>query len=201
MQDLLGIKKAVNTEIPKLAASLTSAFYDDPVMSWCIRQDKKRSKALELCFEYLLKDSIIYDEVICTTELDACAMWLPPGKWLSAPSIREIFDMLPGLIQWMGISRVNRWITMLTTEAKYRPKNPHFYLAFLGVSKDRQGQGIGSSLLNYTLKKLDENELSAYLESSNILNNVFYEKHGFRVINEIQLHNGPKMWSMWREPI
>jgi len=193
------IIRANKSDIPKLATTLTSAFYDDPIMSWCIRQDWKRSRALELCFEYLLNESIIYDEVTCTKKLDACAIWLPPGKWLNAPSVPEIIRMLPNLIKWMGISRANRWITLLQAEAKYRPEEPHFYLAFLGVLKENQGRGIGTILLEHTLKKIDKNHLPAYLESSNVKNNGFYEKNGFSIINEIDLKNGPKMWSMWRK--
>ncbi|MBN1682696.1 GNAT family N-acetyltransferase [Candidatus Bathyarchaeota archaeon] len=196
----MDIKKASISDLPELTFTLASAFDDDPVMLWCIRNDKKRFEALRLCFEYLLKDSIKYGEVTCTSDLDGCAMWFPPNKGIGVPSLLETLVLIPKFIRWMGISRVNRWITLTDIEAKYRPKTPHFYLAFFGVIKDKQRQGIGSALINYTLKNLDENNLPAYLESSNSQNNDFYKRHGFKILNEIPVKNELKMWGMWRDP-
>jgi hypothetical protein len=51
------------------------------------------------------------------------------------------------------------------------------------------------------LDKVDEAGEAAYLESSNIRNVPLYQRHGFEVVEEIQLlGDGPQMWRMWREP-
>ena len=42
--------------------------------------------------------------------------------------------------------------------------------------------------------------MSCYLESSKERNVPFYERFGFKVIDEIRLLRGPKMWAMWRDP-
>lgn len=194
------VLKAVKRDIPQLIETLSSAFDLDPVMSWSIRQDNKRPEALKLCFNHLLKDSMRYGEVTCTEDLNGCALWLPPGKWIGESNIYEIIRSLPDILRWMGFGRLNRWITLLQIENRYRPKTPHFYLAFLAVAPSKQGKGYGSSLLNYTLTRLDLDGTPAYLESSNIRNNQLYERFGFKVINEIKIPQGPTEWAMWREP-
>jgi ribosomal protein S18 acetylase RimI-like enzyme len=76
----------------------------------------------------------------------------------------------------------------------------HHYLDFIGVHPDKQGQGYASSLLCHTLMALDTLGEPAYLESSNPRNNPLYHRHGFQIIDEIHLPNGPILWCMWRKP-
>jgi ribosomal protein S18 acetylase RimI-like enzyme len=200
MNSMQSVKRVEKKDIPQLATTLARAFDKDPIMSWCIREDNKRSEAMRYCFEYMLSGSVKFGKVTCTEDLNACAIWLPPGKWLGVPSIMETLIQLPDLIRWIGLSRINRWMTMIKLEAKYRPKIPHFYLAFLGVEPEKQGQGHGSVLLKDMLHKIDSIQLPAYLESSNIRNIPLYKRYGFKITGELNLPKGPTMWAMWREP-
>jgi ribosomal protein S18 acetylase RimI-like enzyme len=81
------------------------------------------------------------------------------------------------------------------------PKTPqHWYLAVLGTAPDAQGRGLGSAVLGPVLEQCDRDGVGAYLESSKERNIDFYARHGFRVLEELRLLRGPKMWKMWREP-
>jgi len=41
----------------------------------------------------------------------------------------------------------------------------------------------------------------AYLESSNEKNLTLYQRHGFRIVEEIKaLGSGPSIYRMWRDP-
>jgi GNAT superfamily N-acetyltransferase len=65
----------------------------------------------------------------------------------------------------------------------------------------RQGQGLGTQMLQEVLARADTDGVPAYLESSNERNLPLYERNGFRVIGELQaLGHGPTIWRMWREP-
>ena len=78
---------------------------------------------------------------------------------------------------------------------------PHWYLMLLFVEPDRQGQGIGSSLLRPVLAKADAARLPCYLETMTDRDVRFYEKHGFKAVWNGDLpSNGPHMWAMRREP-
>ena len=167
-----------------------------------MRDDDKRPEALRRLFTYILRESVPHGEVTATAELDACAVWVPPGVWTEPPGPLASLLMLPETLRWAGWGRLRRFMDMDAAEYEKRPKKPHFYLAVLGVLPSRQGAGLGSSLLNHTLSRLDEAGMPAYLENSNPANMPLYERHGFRVFDEISLRDGgPKEWCMWREPM
>lgn len=81
------------------------------------------------------------------------------------------------------------------------PKAPHYYLLAIGVDPPRQGKGIGSRLMTPILDRCDREGMPAYLESSKERNLALYERHGFRVVEQVELPGGgPPVWLMWREP-
>ena len=116
------------------------------------------------------------------------------------PTLLYILRTLPRYIGWTGIGKWSRLLKFHELCVEKRPKEPHFYLDFIGVHPEKQGQGYASALLSYTLTKLDAQGLPAYLESSNLRNNPLYQRYGFQIIDEIHLPDGPTLWSMWREP-
>jgi len=152
-------------------------------------------------FSYILEESIPHGEVTTTGELDACAVWVPPGVWAEPPDLLESLRMLPMMLSWAGLGRLRRFMEMDAAEHAKRPREPHFYLAILDVRPDRQGTGLGSALLSHTLSRLDLAGMPSYLESSNPVNVPLYERHGFRAVGEIRLSGGgPVELCMWREP-
>jgi ribosomal protein S18 acetylase RimI-like enzyme len=92
------------------------------------------------------------------------------------------------------------WRLIRKTEARY-PKLPHRYLYLVGVHPGRQGGGLGSALVRAGLEACDRDRVPAYLESSKERNVPLYERHGFRVVERLELGRGaPPMWLMWRDP-
>jgi GNAT superfamily N-acetyltransferase len=80
------------------------------------------------------------------------------------------------------------------------PTEPHYYLAVVGVEPAWQGQGLGSALMQPALQRCDAEGVGAYLEASTRMSRALYERHGFSVIDEVRLPEGPPLWPMWREP-
>jgi GNAT superfamily N-acetyltransferase len=78
------------------------------------------------------------------------------------------------------------------------PTEPHWYLAILGVRPERTGRGLGGALLEPGLARADAEGMPSYLENSNPRNVPFYERHGFDVVAEHWLPNGPVLTYMWR---
>jgi len=63
-----------------------------------------------------------------------------------------------------------------------------------------QGHGLGVAVMEPVLRRCDEDGIGAYLESSKERNVPYYRRHGFEVVDEIDLPRGPRIWLMWREP-
>jgi GNAT superfamily N-acetyltransferase len=79
-------------------------------------------------------------------------------------------------------------------------RGPHFYLGEIGTRATAQSQGLGSLLMRDVLGRCDRQGLGAYLESSNIRNVPFYERHGFGVLSEMEIAPGCIVRPMWRDP-
>jgi GNAT superfamily N-acetyltransferase len=182
-------------ELPAVAGVLARAFYDDPALTWTFPRDSKRMKQAERFWTIRLTHMAPQDEIYVTDDLAAAAAWTLPDRWhVSMRETRQLASMmlnprLPTLFR--GLQRLER---------AHPHAPPHFYLAVIGTEPTRQGEGLGSALLQPVLEICDRDGLPAYLESSKERNVDFYTRFGFRVKQEVQLPNGPPMWPMWRDP-
>jgi GNAT superfamily N-acetyltransferase len=194
------VRKLKGAEVPRIAASLARAFWDDPVMSWVFPRDEERLSRLERGFSlYLRRIWLRQDECYATDRLFGAALWLPPGKWHLGPF--EQMRLLPPMVNAVGrnLPRLLRVLTMMEKKHPHEPE--HYYLAVLGVEPERQGRGFGSALMQPVLQRCDREGVHAYLESSKERNCVLYQRHGFEIVEELRLPDGgPPLWPMWREP-
>jgi len=83
---------------------------------------------------------------------------------------------------------------------EFHPTEPHWYLPFIGVDPLRQGEGLGSALLQHALQIVDRDKLPAYLEATSADIRRLYERHGFEAIGEIQTADSPPLYPMLRNP-
>ena len=175
---------------------LGRAFYDDPAMSWTFPNDRKRLRQAERFWAIRLKYMAPQEQVYVTDDLSGVAAWTLPGRWhVSWRETGELGRMMLGY-------RLPLLFTGLQRLEKAHPHNPHsFYLAVLGTDPAHQGKGIGTALMAPVLELCERDRVPAYLESSKERNIDFYARFGFRVTEEVQLPNGPKMWPMWRDPV
>ena len=188
------LRLAAPDDVPALAEMLARSFHDDPVSVWAHPHAGKRPRRIARFFAGRLTTLVPYELTWTTAERDAAALWAPPDAWAVPPGelLRGIGALTPRrapLTLW-GLGGVER----------VHPRERHLYLAVLGVDPPRQGQGLGSWLLAPGLEACDREGVGAYLETAKARNVVFYERHGFRVRDELRLPRGPKVWLMWRAP-
>ena len=83
-------------------------------------------------------------------------------------------------------------------------KQPFWCLFALGVSKDYQRQGIGSSLIQPILERASCDDLPCYLFTQTEEAVKFYESNGFEVIKTIEtpvtFEKTITYWNMKKEP-
>ncbi len=174
---------------------LARAFYDDPAVSWIFPNDRKRLAQTERFWSVRLRYMAPQEEVYVTDDLSGAAVWTLPDRW--HVSLRETGELARMMLN-RRLPTLLRGLLRLETA---HPQGPsHFYLAVLGTDPPRQGQGMGTALMQPVLELCDREGLPAYLESSKERNIDFYSRFGFRVKGEVQLPKGPKMWPMWRDP-
>lgn len=196
------VRAARRDEAALLGDVLADAFAEDPVFAWLIppqlrgRDGRMRTFFTSMSRGYLRQGKPCY----VAGDASAAALWAAPGSW-SMPLSQMILEAVPS-----GMAFRYRLIRALRTQLQVErlhaaQSRPHWYLGYLGARRSRQGQGLGSRLLQEVLTRPDAGGLPAYLESSNERNLPLYERHGFRVVGELRaLGHGPAIWRMWREP-
>jgi len=198
------VRRAARGDHAKVGAALGRAFVDDPVFQWLIPPGvSRRDERLALFFTSMARSYLRRDKyVFCAGDGVGGAMWSAPGSW-ALPMTEVLREALPST-QAFGGNLLRALRCQLFIESKH-PKHPeepkHWYLGYLGVAPTHQGQGLGATMLRAVLDDADTAGTPAYLESSNERNLSLYERHGFRVVEELQLlGKGPTVWRMWREP-
>jgi ribosomal protein S18 acetylase RimI-like enzyme len=182
-----------------LARLFTAAFLNDPVMDWMARSGPQRTSGLEAFFFRLLYGRAIpAGEVWMSDDGAAGVIWLPPGlsAW-PAGAIAQL-RLLPLFVQLCGFGRLARGAALSGAMEKAHPRERHFYLFFIAVHPSFQGKGLGSAILEATLKHIDETGMPAYLENSNMRNTRLYERTGFVAKKNISPEGAPPLIPMWR---
>lgn len=194
-------RRATLADAGKVATTLARAFATDPVVDYFVRADSQRERALATWFDFAVKRfGLPGGETWMSADARAAALWLPPPQTALRMSLVEEVQALPVFLSVVGLSRIARMQRLRTVFDANHPKPPHWYLFFLAVDPDAQGQGLGSAILKATLAPIDATGADAYLEASSEKNVPLYLRHGFEVVSEFAPEpTGPKLWGMWRK--
>jgi GNAT superfamily N-acetyltransferase len=193
------VRKASAAEVPAMAGALARAFYEDPAFSWVLHGDPARAGMLERGFELFLRRVWMeQEETFTTPAIAGVAVWERPGQWrLSAARQAALLAPMTRVFR----RRLPRLLRAILTLERGHPRDPHYYLPFIGVDPRWQGRGLGGALLAPILERCDEERMPAFLEASTPRNLALYERHGFAVMHEFRLgRTAPPQWRMWREP-
>jgi GNAT superfamily N-acetyltransferase len=192
-------RRAQAKDAAQLARLFAAAFVSDPVFDWIARRGPRRAIGLERFFFWLLQvRAIPFGEVWMSDDGGVATAWLPPDVPASPGGLMEQIRLLPMFLRLCGIPRMSRGSAMADAMEKHHPHERHFYLAFIAVAPRLQGMGLGSAILEATLKRADAAGFPAYLENSNPRNTVLYERHGFVRRNNIAPKGAPPLIAMWR---
>ncbi len=187
-------------DVAPLAGALARAFHTDPVGQWLEPDQNVRFETLLRLFQSEIEYVTLPHGASLTDPSGVgAALWLPPGHWKVPPL--TLARLLPRFMSIFG-RRLSLVLRGLFEVEKHHPSaEPHYYLPFIGVDPEHQGRGIGSALLIPVLDRCDRDGVGAYLEATCADNRRLYERHGFAVVGEIELPQGPTVWPMWRAPL
>jgi GNAT superfamily N-acetyltransferase len=193
----MAVRPVRHDDVEPLAAMLARAFHDDPVTAWVYARERRRAHWALRFFGWQLRRLRDQDVAWTTEDRAGAALWALPGRWRE--DTRETLSLLrltlPGVLP-----RLPRVLAGLGQVEARHPAERHFYLAVLGVDPGRQGEGVGSQVIRPGLDLCDADRMPAYLETGKERNVAFYGRHGFAVVDRVDLPKGPPVWFLWREP-
>ncbi|MBW2269302.1 MAG: GNAT family N-acetyltransferase [Deltaproteobacteria bacterium] len=175
---------------------IADGFHDDPVCTWFLNG----TSGIKPFFTMLTRDTYLprgFGQR--TADGTGVTLWIPPGestsigRWTTLKSV--VLAARHG-----GVAALQRGPAIDQQLGPRKPKGAYYYLFAIAVRRQHQGEGIGHELMVPTMRRIDEEGASAYIESSNAKNLSFYRRFGFEVTDEVQLApDGPSMWTLWRE--
>lgn len=196
-------RRATRDEIGTLARALSRSFEGDPfVDGWLVRDDERKATRREHLMRTTLRElSRDLNETYTLPGLPGCAVWKRPGEH-KLPPWRELL-LIPAFARVSGARRIPELLRAFAQlehlHAKHAP-HAHYYLHIIGVSPEHQCNGVGTALMAPMTARFDAERLPAYLETFKERNVAFYERHGFRVVDEKRLDPLPTGWFMRRDP-
>lgn len=195
---IIEIARAAPGEAGQLGEILGRAFHDDPVFRWVVPDPDRRRATLPRFFALFAEHYIPLGETYLADGGTGAAAWAPPGTEAVTEETAEEFGERLGEIVGDDAGRGAEIQEVLDV---HHPDQPVFYLQWLGVVPDRQRQGIGGRMLATVLERCDADGTPAFLDATSEGNRRLYERHGFEVVTEMTLPDGPPVWPMWRDPV
>ncbi|MGN9760525.1 GNAT family N-acetyltransferase [Streptomyces sp. SD31] len=176
---------------------LDAAFQDDPVSGWVFPGEEHRRSAHPKLMAAFADIVFSVGRIDLTEEGTACALWM------SVPADEQDHDDEGPARLREAVDPENERIELIgrLTAGIHPSGRAHEYLWMIAVAPERQGEGLGTVLMNSVLDRCDRDGRPAYLEASSERSRKLYERLGFEPQGHpLDLPGGPRMWPMWREP-
>jgi ribosomal protein S18 acetylase RimI-like enzyme len=188
------VRVAGDADAEQVGRILAAGFSDDPVLNWVFHEHYLGAK-LSCFFDFLAREALV---PLGATYLlpGSCAAWRPPDPRPWPAERGERFSTL--LAASCTAGDLERLGVLDTAMQAMHPDGPLWYLGVVATVPAARGQGLGTALLEHSLRPVDGCGLPAYLESTNPRNVSLYQRHGFAVTGQIQLPDGPALTTMWR---
>lgn len=194
------ISKLLSQKIGSAAHVLTRAFHDDPLSVYACPDPKDRPTILEWLFLGHLRYAHLFGEAYTASDpVLGTAIWLCPGDHvMDEPRMAEA-GLLPNQEQSDSLKRAEPVFALIGSAHEREAPSRHWYLDFIGVEPDHQGEGIGGRLLRPILAAADHDALPCYTWTAQPKNVAFYQKHDFRVCTDIvEPETGVHVWTFLR---
>jgi ribosomal protein S18 acetylase RimI-like enzyme len=181
----------------RVIETLSLAFADDPAMTFLKPDPASRRRMLPKFFRHMYREDRKLGSVTRSPGGEAACLWRAPGR--HKEQLYGGFLTTLAFLRVLGFAAL-RGSTIGAAMAKHHPRDPHWYLRFIGVRPEAQGKGWGSVALNHGIARAEADGLPIYLETATPENVALYQRFGFKIIDEWDIAGGgPHFWGMWRE--
>lgn len=188
---------ALATDVDAIVETVAVAFFDDPLWGPIFPEPHTRTQKLAALWRVYVASALPrFPWTIVTENIEAVAVWYPPGAAELTPEEEAGFDQL--LVDLAGHEAAAEVQAIGQAFDAARPTEPYFYLSLLATHSDHRRRGLGMGLLRENLSRIDRLDVPTYLESSNPGNDGRYESMGYRKRDEIVMPSGQRVSTFWR---
>lgn len=187
-------RKSNRSESAQVLAGLTLAFTADPFVRWLYPEPENFLNAFPRVADLFGGNAFDHGTAYRNEDCTASVLWLAPGVHLEEEQLAAWFE------ETVAPEKHEALFKTFELMDSYHPHDPCWHLAFIAVDPARQGQGLGSALLEESLKQCDLDGRPVYLESTNPANLSLYKRYGFEEIGVIDTKQAPPLFPMLRSP-
>lgn len=176
----------------RLMQTIVLGFSADPMARWATPDPAVYLDRRDEFFDAFGGAAFDHRTAFVADDGAAVATWLPPGVDADSERMEAIMaDQTPE-------HRKEEMAEFFAKMEASRLKEPHWYLPLIAADPARQGQGLGTALMEVAIAHIDEDGRPAYLDSSNPRNVPLYERFGFECVGEIKTRTSPVQFPMVR---
>ncbi len=170
----------------KLAVEILSQSFDsNKSVEYVIKGGSKRQDQIKALMQYAFDMCMLFGEVYISDDKKACALILLPHK--KKLTLKSIKLDIKFLLFCSSIKKLSKVLKREEAIRNFHPENKYAHLWFLGVLPQDQKKGYGSKLLTELTEVYSKKHLPIYLETSTLSNLPWYNKHGFKLVNELRI--------------
>ena len=191
-EDVNSFAAAKISDQASVIGTLVSAFIGDPVERWLWPKAQQYLTHFPTFVAAFGAEAFTLQTVWTLDGFAAVAWWMPPGVEPDGEAI------VAELTRSVAPHKHEATFAILEQMDAAHPKEPHWYLPWLGVDSPHRGAGLGGRLLTRCLEVIEEDHLPAYLDTPNPRTIPFYESHGFEVTTVARAGDCPPVTSLLR---
>lgn len=182
-------------DVDLVADIVTDAFFPLKVIENLVPDPGRRWEVSRAWYRLLIEDAIGgAGQVVITDDGSAATVWFDRTGKVHDP---EDYDKRLAALAGDDLPQFQHLDQLM---AASHPTDPHWYLMLAATRPDRQHEGLGGMLLDYTHQRLDADGVPGYLEATGPKNQRLYERKGFEVMTPptIPVTDGIDLIRMWR---
>lgn len=187
------IRIAGNDDRARAVDTITLGFANDPLVRWMLPDAESYLRTFPQMVDAFGGGAIAAGSAYMADGGCAVALWLPPGEMPDEERMERLMgeNIAPDMLDEVGA-------VFEEMDAYHPHEEPCWYLPLIAADPAWLGRGLGGMLMKHALRRVDEDGLPAYLESSNPRNISLYERHGYEVMGEIRHGGSPVVTPMIR---
>lgn len=176
----------------RLLQTIVLGFAADPMARWATPDAALYLDRRTEFFDAFCGAAFDHGTAFVADDGAAVATWLPPGVESDGERLAAIMD------EQTPASRKAEMDALFARMEEFHLSEPHWCLPLIAADPARQGEGLGTALMEAAIARIDADGRPAYLESSNPRNIPLYERFGFERIGEIRTGTSPVLTPMVR---
>ena len=199
--DTTGVSILAAEDVPAVVAVLSESFHDYPVMRFVLGTEPEYDGRLRTLVTFFVMARALREELVLGVaegrDLVAAALVSRPGP---RPAPARLDELREGTWAALGAEARSRYEAFGEAAGRFSVGVDHLHLNMIGVTRHRQGRGLGARLLECLHARSAADPTSAGVSlSTEVESNVsLYGRFGYRVTGSAPVVGALTTWGMFR---